>query len=100
MVNNYNIDFTINPDETINGGEQIVTYGNDLNEKISNIRESLKRLDSWHSQNKDEFVETVRSDLNKMEDIVKSISSFGNVAKYAGDRILMAESEIRSQLNG
>ena len=41
MVNNYNIDFTINPDETINGGEQIVTYGNDLNEKISNIREVI-----------------------------------------------------------
>ena len=100
MGNNYNMDFTIDPEGTINSGEQITTIAKDLNEKIYNIRESLKRLDSWHSARKDEYVETVRSDLNKMEEVIKSINSFGTVAKYAGDRILMAESEIKSQLNG
>lgn len=98
--NSYNMDFLIDPEGTGNSGEQIITISRDMEEKINNIGESLKRLDSWHSKRKDEFVETVRSDLTKMLELVKSISSFGSVAKYAGDRILMAESEIKGQLNG
>ena len=86
--------------------ELLKNYGKDISSSVVRIREKLEdiksvtnSLSSWNSEAKNEYVNKINGEMEKMVTTIESIESFGDVANFLGTRISSIEDKIKSTIN-
>lgn len=74
---------------------QIITKCNSINESFTVISNTINKLDSWQSSSKNEYVNKIKRDMDKLREVVNSIEEFGHVANNAAQRVNNIEDAIK-----
>ncbi len=94
-----NADFMLNSDGLSEKGSIIVDEVNKLRQALDEVNSSRASLDGWVSSNKAEYDNRVERTIPKMEEMIRSIESFGKVAVQTAANMNSVEKRINDDIN-
>lgn len=90
---------SMEPEELKTHAEKIITLAGELKNSVNDIKTKQDSLSGWQSEVKNGFVQKLDESIKKMNKMIESAQSFGELGRDAATTVMNTEAQLTDTLN-